>query len=286
MKRALSLMPLCAFLAVWISISSGLGPQASLQGKKSSQTYLGFDRNIYPGDDALAVLRRTFAFTGYWLSPPPGETTNTWTGKREILLKNGFGFLVLYRGRETREIKNPDDGFKLGLVDGPNAAERAKAEGFARGATIFLDIEEGGRLPAPYHIYLLGWSMGIRGRGYHPGVYCSGIAVNEGDGVTITTADDIRKNAASSDVSFWVYNDSCPPSPGCVFPENPSSPAESGISDARVWQYAQSPRRKEFTAHCPAGYHKDGNCYAPRDKAHTWFLDLNSATTPDPSNGR
>jgi hypothetical protein len=38
---------------------------------------------------------------------------------------------------------------------------------------------------------------------------------------------------------------------------------------------AQSPRRKEFTAHCPANYAADGNCYAPDDSAHKWFLDAN-----------
>jgi hypothetical protein len=53
-----------------------------------------------------------------------------------------------------------------------------------------------------------------------------------------------------------------------------------------VWQFAQSPRRKQFTAHCAATYNRDGNCYAPGDNAHAWFLDLNSATSPDPSSGR
>jgi len=42
--------------------------------------FLGFDRNIYPGDAALPVLRKTFAFTSYWLSPPPGENLNTYKG--------------------------------------------------------------------------------------------------------------------------------------------------------------------------------------------------------------
>lgn len=38
-------------------------------------SYLGFDLNEYPGDDALPALRKTFSFTGYWLSPPPGKNT-------------------------------------------------------------------------------------------------------------------------------------------------------------------------------------------------------------------
>jgi hypothetical protein len=41
------------------------------------RTYLGFDRDLYPGDAAFPTLRKTFAFTGYWLSPPPTEKTTT-----------------------------------------------------------------------------------------------------------------------------------------------------------------------------------------------------------------
>src|ERR1700747_2258375 len=71
----------------------------------SNATYLGFDRNIYPGDDALPILRKTFSFAGYWLSPPPGEKTNTWLGKRELLSPQGFGFLLLFRGQQISELQ-------------------------------------------------------------------------------------------------------------------------------------------------------------------------------------
>jgi hypothetical protein len=110
--------------------------------------------------------------------------------------------------------------------------------------------------------------------------------VKEGAGVSITTADDIRSHAATQDIAVWAYNDVCPPSPGCTFPENPPSVSRSGIPSATVWQFAQSPRRKEYTARCAATYSKDGNCYAPGDTAHNWFLDVNAATSADPSNGK
>ena len=42
--------------------------------------YRGFDRNDYPGDDTMARLHKTFAFTGYWLTNPPGEEANSWQG--------------------------------------------------------------------------------------------------------------------------------------------------------------------------------------------------------------
>jgi len=251
----------------------------------SPQSYLGFDRNIYPGDAALPVLRKTFAFTSYWLSPPPGEKTNTWRGKRKLFLAQGFGFLVLYRGRDSKEFKNEAGAIAKGVQDGKNAAAAAKTEGFAAGTIVFLDIEEGGRLSATYHAYLHAWHDELAKAGFNSGVYCSGMPVKESPGLTITTADDIRDNAASHDFTIWAYNDACPPSPGCAFPENPLAPSSSGIGNATVWQFAQSPRRKEFTAHCPAKYALDGNCYAPNDAAHKWFLDVNSATSPDPSGG-
>src|SRR5260370_15838098 len=70
-----------------------------------TQNPIGFDTNDYPGDDALPALRRRFAFAGYWLTNPPGEHQNGWRGKRDALLKNDFGFLVLANGKFDAEIK-------------------------------------------------------------------------------------------------------------------------------------------------------------------------------------
>jgi len=245
--------------------------------------YLGFDSNEYPGDDALPVLRKTFSFASYWLGPPPGEKRSSWLGKRALLQSQGFGFAVLFNGRESRTLHNSAAVRQKGARDAQTAAELAQQEGFAKGTIIFLDIEEGGRLPAPYHEYLQAWSNTLVKAGYRAGVYCSAIPVDEGHGVHITTAEDIQAHATWPGLVYWVYNDACPPAPGCGFPAIPPAPAESGFSAATIWQYAQSPRRKEFTAHCAANYAADGNCYAPGDVQHRWFLDANVATTPDPS---
>jgi hypothetical protein len=285
MKRFLALLGLC-ILACGIALAAIAELHRSKpQSAAAKKTYLGFDRNIYPGDEALPILRKSFLFASYWLSPPPGEKTNTWLGKRELLRSHGFGFLVLFRGRGIREVKSSGAAMQAGTDDGKNAAAAAKSEGFASNITIFLDIEEGGRLPSNYITNILKWFEEISRAGYHPGVYCSGMPVDDGLGVTITTADNIRNSANSRDITFWVYNDFCPPSPGCAFPENPTSPSSSGIGYAAVWQFAQSPRRKEFTAKCAATYHRDGNCYAPGDTAYAWFLDVNTSTSADPSGG-
>jgi hypothetical protein len=263
---------------------AGTSP-SSVVAPPAGSTYLGFDLNTYPGDAALSVLRKTFSFGGYWLSAPPGAKQNTWVGKRQRMLSEKFGFLILFNGPQSAELKSSEQAISRGTTDAASAVATARQEGFPPGAIIFLDIEEGGRLSPRFHTYLQTWFDAIARAGYRAGVYCSGMPVNEGQGVTITTADDIRNHRAKRDLSYFIYNDACPPSPGCVVPHNPPPPSTSGISYAAVWQFAQSPRRKEFTAHCAATYNRDGNCYAPGDAAHAWFLDLNSATSPDPSNG-
>jgi glycoside hydrolase-like protein len=255
-------------------------------GSEASEAYLGFDRNEYPGDAALPMLRKSFEFSGYWLGTPPGEKTNSWRGKHEQLRSQGFGFLLLYRGRQSGEIKNLSGARQKGSSDAHNAAAAARSQGFPLHAIIFLDIEEGGRLSAKYHFYLRVWADALTRAGFRPGVYCSGIPVDEGGGASITTADDIRDSLKPRPIVFWVYNDACPPSAGCATPRNPPKPAASGISYAAIWQFAQSPRRREFTRRCAATYRADGNCYAPGDATHAWHLDIDTATSPDPSGGR
>jgi hypothetical protein len=73
-------------------------------GQNSTPTYLGFDRNTYPGDVNLKTLRQTFSYAGYWLNNPPGETSNTWRGHRAAVASAGFGFLVLFNGRLYAEL--------------------------------------------------------------------------------------------------------------------------------------------------------------------------------------
>ena len=141
------------------------------QQSSTPRAYLGFDRNDYPGDAALLALRRSFSFAGYWLGPPPGAKSNSWSGKRELVRSLGFGFLVLYSGPQSNELQQKwseqhvfnnlktrlSSARKRGASDARQATAAAKKEGFPSHTVIFLDIEEGGRLPAVYHAYLRSW---------------------------------------------------------------------------------------------------------------------------------
>jgi len=249
-------------------------------------SYLGFDRNDYPGDAVLDALANDFAFAGYWLNPPPGEKDTSWRGKRGILRAHGFGFLILFNGRLDKELKSARDPRDLGSSDAAAAVAAAKREGFPSGAVIFLDQEEGGRMMPQQQAYLYAWIDAVNSSGYKAGIYCSGIPVQESGGAELTTADDIQKNAQGRKIDFFVYNDVCPPAPGCDLGAEPLLPGQSGVSSATVWQFAQSPRRPQFTALCPFQYNSDGNCYAPLPGNAKVHVDLDSAASPDPSHGR
>src|SRR5258708_8152233 len=89
---------------------------------------LGFDRNDYPGDAAMKELRREFMFVGYWLTPPPGEKTNSWTGKRKETEALGYGFLLLARGRAGNAIRTAAEAGKIGVEERREASGSAQAE--------------------------------------------------------------------------------------------------------------------------------------------------------------
>jgi hypothetical protein len=270
---------------------------ATAQPAASTRTYIGFDSNDYPGDALLPILRQQFAFVGYWLTSPPDVTSkNPWVGKRDILLRNGFGFLVVANGRHDPEIlksqKSGTSPVALAHQDAAVAIAAARREGFPPRTILFLDQEDGGRMLPEQADYLLTWTEAVAASGYRPGVYASGEPVGDGKGpdgkpVTITTIQDIRQHVAAQHlhpVAFWVYQDVCPPAPGCVVaPASPPPPDLSGTIDATAWQFAVSPRRNNDTRACGATYHA-GNCYAPGIPG--FALDLTSSHSPDPSHGR
>jgi len=266
---------ICFLFCISISFSQLAGAQ--------SASYLGFDRNEYPGDNSLAALRQTFDFTGYWLNNPPGNNANTWTGKRTELKAAGFGFLVLFNGRLYNELRR--NAGALGQSDGRAAAAAAQREGFPSRTIVFLDIEQGGRMLPEQKAYIYAWVDAVTAAGFRAGVYCSGIPAKEGK-LSVVTANDIRENAGGRQIAFFVTDDVCPPSPGCAFPRRPLSPGDSGISFAEVWQFAQSPKRQDFAAKCPANYSADGNCYPPGVDGSLRHVDVETATAADPSVGR
>ncbi len=288
MRRFATSLPVLLLLApaVWAQQS---GPATVKPTSSALAEPIGFDSNDYPGDEALSILRQHFAFAGYWLTNPPGAHRNGWLGRRDALLRNGFGFLVLANGKTEAEITRSKRigtmPAALGARDAGAAVAAAQREHFPAHTIIFLDQEEGGRLNENQSTYLLAWTEAVAKSGYLPGVYASGQPVDDAPGKTITTVQDIREQVATRhlhEIVFWVYQDACPPANGCSMQPPPLT--ASGTPDITAWQYAQSPRRKEITAACSKTYAPDGNCYAPGLPKFT--LDLSVASSSDPSHGR
>jgi Rv2525c-like, glycoside hydrolase-like domain len=270
-------MRICNILASAVLISVFVG---ALHGQG---TYLGFDRNDYPGDANLKMLRQTFSYTGYWLNNPPGEKSNSWVGHRAAVESAGFGFLVLFNGRLYAELKSVTNAKRLGASDAHRAAASALREGFPKDTIIFLDQEQGGLMLPEQKSYIYTWVDGIIATGFRAGVYCSGQP--SPDENKVVTALDIQHNAGSRHITYWAINDACPPSPGCDFAKNPPGSKESGVDFAEIWQFAQSPQRKDVAGHC-TNYSR-GNCYPPgTNPSQGLHVDMNSATSPDPSHGR
>jgi hypothetical protein len=287
-----------AFLIASLTFTTSA--QQPAPAKTIARNYAGFDANDYPGDAQLAALRTRFAFTGYWLNNPPGATSNPWVGKREALLRAGFGFLVVFNGRLDKEILAAQKSGKLPAAlareDAATAVSAARREGFPPGTILFLDQEEGGRMLPEQAAYLLAWTEAVAGTGYRPGVYASGQPVPDedenGHKITITTIQDIREHVAAQHlhaIAFWAFRDACPPAPGCmVDPAKLPPPDASGTPDLAAWQYALSPHSSYVTQSCAASYNRDRNCYlpaAPPTLAH-FQLDLSVSTSADPSHGR
>jgi sulfur carrier protein ThiS len=273
--------------------AQGLSPQPVMSPiappTNSSAPCNGFDRNDYPGDAAMQSLRASFAFTGYWLTNPPGERSNSWFGKRETLKQQGWGFLVLANGRLDKEIlkakKSGTTPAQLGRQDAAAAIAAAHSEGFPAHTILFLDQEEGGRLLEEQSAYLLAWIEAVAASAFAPGLYASGQPVPDGPGKTITTVDDVRALVQQNhlhSIAMFGYQDACPPAPGCTLAAKPLD--SSGEPDLIAWQYAQSPRRTALTKSCAATYAADNNCYAP--SAPHVFLDMDAAASADPSRGR
>jgi hypothetical protein len=273
-----------SILAAALAVFCAAGLVSASAQATPARRYYGFDKDGYPGDALLPALHRTFAYTGFWLNNPSGMKANPWAGKRPIVRAAGFGFLILFNGRLDRQLVHRDAA-ALGREDGADAIAAAHREGFPAGAIVFLDQEEGGALLDEQAAYLGAWIAAVNASPYRAGVYASGIPVPAGRGIRISTAHDIE--ARFPDAQLWVWDDRCPPAPGCIAPQPSLSMTRSGFPSAIVWQYAQSPRRKADTAACRSTYAADSRCYAPGlPRSEATHVDLDLSNFPDPSSGR
>ena len=203
--------------------------------------FAGFDRSVYPGDGVMqAIIQSTnLRWCGFYLAPAPSQPGTSWMTKRAFLQGLGWGLAPIYVGQQVQGRGSHTVTAAQGTIDGENAVQLASQAGFAPGSIIFLDVEQGPP-PQPATIaYYQAWVAGLIAQGFAPGVYCSHSQLAQA-----------LFNADNRPV-FWVFNINkftCVPSQ--VTPQrslitgNPPFPApdpiNSGISFAKLWQFAQS----------------------------------------------
>ncbi len=191
---------------------------------------------------------------------------------------------MLFNGRLYAHLKTVANATRLGRSDARVAAAAARREGFPRAIIIFLDQEQGGRMLPEQKAYIYAWIDGISAAGFPRWYLLFGHSLRPMM-ATWSQPKTFARTPETRAIVYWAINDACPPAPGCAFPQHPPSPAESGVRFAEVWQFAQSPQRKDVAARC-TNYSRDGNCYAPGASLHEMSVDVNSATSADPSHGR
>ena len=197
-------------------------------------TIQGFDTGSYPGDTAMAAWAHggsPFSFVGYYLDAPcHGKAFTSWSGKLSLLKALGWGLVIVYVGRQVSGCGSSNLTAAVGATDGADAVAKAKKEGFAIGAVIFLDIEPfDGSLPASMSAYASAWLDAVLKDGtFEPGIYCH--AKNAIDLHTMGEARFAAAGRPSGAPSFWITRVTS------SFDAASSLPSGSGISFADVWQ--------------------------------------------------
>jgi len=172
------------------------GQDAPLADEAESGRYLGFDSNGYPGDDKMLKWKNAkdapYSWVGYYLPETPCHGDKSWSGKRDTLVKMGWGLAVVYVGQQTwgrtprtltaKQVQNLNRkgvtcnsdfvSADRGATDAVDAIRKTEAEGFSKGTVIFLDLERTEQLPSRMRDYYKAWAATVLRDGrFRPGVY-------------------------------------------------------------------------------------------------------------------
>src|SRR5262249_36918382 len=135
-----------------LTVDGIVGPQtaSALAGQPSTSAatgpaFAGFDTSIYPGDDSMAVWKRSspYEFAGYYLKSPC-HSNPSWMGHRGSLAGMGWKVLPIYVGQQVAGVSRctrNDLTVATGEADGLDAVSKMVSEGFAGGSYVYLDIE-------------------------------------------------------------------------------------------------------------------------------------------------
>ena len=213
----------------------------------SDGRHLGFDTNVYPGDEALRAWRRAgpYEWVGFYL-PAPCHKDGSWSGKRETIAELGYGTAVIYVGQQAwgrttspsaAQTRRAERGGKRcdaalmgaarGRVEAQDAIAKTAAEGFAPGTIIYLDVERMERVPQAMRDYYRAWVARV----LEDGRFRAGVYVHKHNARLVY--EDVEAEFAEARVSeapsFWVAS-------GRGFTHADAEPTDVGHQFTSVWQ--------------------------------------------------
>jgi len=203
-------------------------------------SFPGFDTGSYPGDNVVNKwFGDPYVFTGYYLEAPCHNAAKfkPWSGHMNDLKQIGWGFVVVYVGRQAAGCGSDKLTRDQGLADAVDAIGKAKEDEMSQGGTIFLDVERMEVLSGGMVQYMRGWIRGLLDDGtYKPGIYAHfHNAIDLFNAAQQEYADQGQPGGAPA---FWIVR----VPGGNKFNVNTSSPKDLGnfpntpIPFATVWQ--------------------------------------------------
>jgi hypothetical protein len=261
--------------ALAVVLTAGACAPLPVGGPIPARGVPGFDTRDYPGD---ATMRRWFAaspyrWVGYYL-PAPCYTGTTWTGRRQVLAEQGWGFAVLYVGEQDWRAMQAAPGDTIpvaqpgarcatanltaanGAAHAAAAAAAAAADGFPAGTVVFLNVERMERVEPELAAYVRSWFAALLDGGrYVPGLYAHDLNAAQ---LYAILAEEFARRGRAERPRLWVARQA-----GFDIAR---SPVESGHGVATAWQ-------------------------GRFDVRETWDgitlnIDVNVADSADPSRGR
>lgn len=224
------------------------GQKAPMATAAEKGKHLGFDTYRYPGTDIMKIWKETpgapYKWVGFYL-PSPCHSGTTWTGKRDTLVAMGWGLAVVYVGQQTwgktprrlseaqiDALRKKDDcatdllTASEGRRNADDAVAVASAQGFPKGAHVFLDIERMETIPKQMREYYLAWVN----RMLEVGQYVPAVYTHQHNAAEIFADVDGAFKAAGRQETprFWIAG-------GKGFNEG-RAPQDVGFAFAGVWQ--------------------------------------------------
>jgi hypothetical protein len=211
--------------------------------------YPGFDTSAYPGDSVMRAWTypaSPFRWVGYYLAAPC-HRDSTWAGRRASLGSMGWGLAAIYVGQQDwsrmeigrvtpharSDSANAPTTCSTTLlttdrarIDAADAVARLRAEGFAEGSTVFLNVETVSDVTPTLMAYVRTWLSGVLEDGHYvPGIYAAKINAPPLRSTAVAAYRAARRKDKSP---FWI-------SSGAGFSLR-RRPSDSGVSYASVWQ--------------------------------------------------